>query len=925
MLHAQWPVITKEARPWSRWWWHGSSVTKSGLTAVMEQYQKAGLGGLELTPIYGVKGDEAHFIPYLSETWLEMLQHAGREAQRLGLGLDMALATGWPFGGPWVNEQTAARYQTLVVFPLQGGKQLPHSLFRNQLPVLLAVKQGLELSDLCEQIADQPDLQALALGQIRFEKRMKIEAVVAFSASPRAVMLTDSVAQDGKLTWTAPPGDWNICVLYSGMHGKLVERAAPGGEGYAIDHFSRQALYHHLHNYDQAFARLDSLPIRAFFNDSYEVDDAQGEADFTPRFFAEFQARRGYDLRLHLLALYERGVNRDKFVRVLCDYNETISDLLLEEFTQPWQQWAHSKKTVIRNQAHGSPANILDLYAASDIPETEGREWLKIKFASSAAHTSGKKLVSAEAATWLGEHFTSSLASVKTSLDLYFLNGVNHIFYHGTPYSPPEEPWPGRLFYASVHVAPSNSFWDDFAGLNSYVSRCQSFLQAAAPDNDLLLYFPYYDIIAQPGRSHLVHFSGGGEDYQGTPFSACAEYMHKNGYSFDLVSDRQIRQLTCKNHTIHSEGQPYKTILVPDVQLMPAATMKALRDLAQQGATILFCNSLPKDVPGWGGLYRNRQELYHLLAAYFKQEGNVSCAPIGEGCISIGRSLKELFAFHNIPHERMAQSGVHHIRKRTRQGHIYFCVNKSGQAFEAWLPLCTPFSAAALYDPMSGQYGACPVRLGRDGHNEVYVELAKDESCIIQTDVSRRNMAAFPRFVADGLAVDLSGTWTVTMEKGGPAVPSTYETPLLGSWTDWPLAGWRDFSGTARYSMTFKRPADSGTWLLDLGDVRESARVVLNGVELGTLFCAPFRKIVVLQPDNTLEVLVSNLMANRIAMLDRQHVVWKKFYNVNVPSLLPENRNAERLFHADHWPARPSGLLGPVTITPVQLQANQVR
>jgi hypothetical protein len=186
-------------------------------------------------------------------------------------------------------------------------------------------------------------------------------------------------------------------------------------------------------------------------------------------------------------------------------------------------------------------------------------------------------------------------------------------------------------------------------------------------------------------------------------------------------------------------------------------------------------------------------------------------------------------------------------------------------------------------------------------------------------------MAAFPRFVADGLAVDLSGTWTVTMEKGGPAVPSTYETALLGSWTEWPLAGWRDFSGTARYSLTFKRPADSGTWLLDLGDVRESARVVLNGVELGTLFCAPFRKIVALQPENTLEVLVSNLMANRIAMLDRQHVVWKKFYNVNVPSLLPENRNAERLFHADHWPARPSGLLGPVTITPVQLQANQVR
>ena len=78
-------------------------------------------------------------------------------------------------------------------------------------------------------------------------------------------------------------------------------------------------------------------------------------------------------------------------------------------FTTEWREWAAGKQALIRNQAHGSPANILDLYAASGIPEIEGTDLLRIKFASSAGHVTGKPLVSAEAATWLDDHFLSSL------------------------------------------------------------------------------------------------------------------------------------------------------------------------------------------------------------------------------------------------------------------------------------------------------------------------------------------------------------------------------------------------------------------------------------------------------------------------------------------------------------------------------------
>ena len=128
------------------------------------------------------------------------------------------------------------------------------------------------------------------------------------------------------------------------------------------------------------------------------------------------------------------------------------------------------------------------------------------------------------------------------------------------------------------------------------------------------------------------------------------------------------------------------------------------------------------------------------------------------------------------------------------------------------------------------------------------------------------------------------------------------------------------FSGTATYAATVPRPtarADVGR--LDLGRVHDSAQVRLNGQDLGTLIGPNFRIDVPadrLRASNLLEVTVTNLMANRIAALERSGVPWKTFYNVNFPSRLPENRGSDGLFNATKWKPLDSGLLGPVLITP---------
>ena len=60
--------------PGARWWWLGSAVDKENLRWNMEQYASHGIGALEITPLYGVKGNEANNIDYLSPQWMEMLR-----------------------------------------------------------------------------------------------------------------------------------------------------------------------------------------------------------------------------------------------------------------------------------------------------------------------------------------------------------------------------------------------------------------------------------------------------------------------------------------------------------------------------------------------------------------------------------------------------------------------------------------------------------------------------------------------------------------------------------------------------------------------------------------------------------------------------------------------------------------------------------
>lgn len=108
MQAQQWPDTPVEARPGARWWWLGSAVDEKNLTYNLEEYARTGMGAVEITPIYGVQGNDANDIQFLSPHWMEMLKHTQAEGKRTGIEIDMNTGTGWPFGGPEVSIEDAA-------------------------------------------------------------------------------------------------------------------------------------------------------------------------------------------------------------------------------------------------------------------------------------------------------------------------------------------------------------------------------------------------------------------------------------------------------------------------------------------------------------------------------------------------------------------------------------------------------------------------------------------------------------------------------------------------------------------------------------------------------------------------------------------------------------------------------------------------
>ena len=863
VMAQQWPTVTPEAKPGARWWWLGSAVDKENLQWNMQEYAKHGIGALEITPLYGVQGNDANNIPYLSDKWMEMLRFTQEQGKANGIEIDMATGTGWPFGGPWVPlEESACR----AVF----------------------VEQSF--------IGEKVENMDLRPTEERDRKNAVFHKAMLFGHNGSVKDVTDCM-KDGVLNWKATKedskllggknGSKTVVVLYIKYGVMKVKRAAPGGEGLVIDHFDRKAVANYLKHIEDAFERTHTPYPHTFFNDSYEVADAT----WTPTLFEEFYKRRGYRLEDHLLAFTHGDV------KLVSDYRETLSDLLLENFTQQWTAWAHSHGAITRNQAHGSPANLIDCYAAVDIPEIEGfglsdfgikglrkdpgktrkndSDYSMFKYAPSAAHICGKPYTSSETFTWLTEHFRTSLSQLKPDIDLMFCAGVNHMFFHGTCYSPKDDPWPGWKFYASIDMSPTNSIWRDAPEFMKYVARCQSFLQWGQPDNDFLVYLPIRDMWKKNPEKLLMQFSIHAMGQLAPEFIKTILDIDKAGFDCDYISERLLMGCKFEKGGIETAaGTHYKALIIPGSGDMPEKVKAHIEAMKAQGAKVIY----------------------------------------GTNAAEMNAAAK--------PETMKTECGLKAIRRKNPTGYHYFIANLTAEDIEADVQLAVDFKRAFFFNPLNAYITPVPIKV--EDH-KIHLALRSGESIILQTfdDVPQQQ----PADLLKGLAsiyhqtstahvqeYPLDGPWTLSFMEEAPKVTETFTLDHPQTWES--LSDETKVTmGTGVYETTItlkkKDLRRAFKWEIDLGDVRESARVYINGEYIGCAWSVPFVldcMLALKAGKNTIRIEVTNLPANRISELDRKGVKWRKMEEINVVDI-----NYKKTLY-DNWEPMPSGLNSQVRL-----------
>ena len=423
------------------------------------------------------------------------------------------------------------------------------------------------------------------------------------------------------------------------------------------------------------------------------------------------------------------------------------------------------------------------------------------------------------------------------------------MFFHGTCYSPKDDPWPGWKFYASIDMSPTNSIWRDAPEFMKYVARCQSFLQWGQPDNDFLVYLPIRDMWKKNPEKLLMQFSIHAMGQLAPEFIKTILDIDKAGFDCDYISERLLMGCKFVNGGIETAaGTHYKALIIPGSGEMPEKVKAHIEQLKAQGA-----------------------------------------------CIIYGTNAAEMNAAAK-PETMKTECGLKAIRRKNPTGYHYFIANLTAEDIEADVQLAVDFKRAFFFNPLNAYITPVPIKV--EDH-KIHLALRSGESIILQTfdDVPQQQ----PADLLKGLAsiyhqtstahvqeYPLDGPWTLSFMEEAPKVTETFTLDHPQTWES--LSDETKVTmGTGVYETTItlkkKDLRRAFKWEIDLGDVRESARVYINGEYIGCAWSVPFVldcMLALKAGKNTIRIEVTNLPANRISELDRKGVKWRKMEEINV-------------------------------------------
>ena len=819
-----------------RWWWFGPAVEKPELQKELETMRGAGIGGVEIQPVYPLMLDDPtkgiKNYSYMSPEFLDAVSFANRTARSLGLRVDITLGSGWPYGGPKTTLALSAGKLKVVAVPLEASPPARPTLANGETLIAAFVVKGTPKS---------------------------FDAASATKIDP-----------SGGVSAIGPPPH---AVLYfiASHTGQQVKRAAFGAEGPVLDHFSRAAIDEHLNDVAAPLIKaFGDQPPYSVFSDSLEVYDS----DWTAQLPEEFEKRRGYDLIQHLPELLAGGTPQGEAVRH--DWGQTLAELVRDNYLEPITQFAQQQHSLFRSQTYGEPAVTLADEAVPNLPEGEGPQWRAFSFtrwATSASHLYDRNVTSAETWTWLhSPAFRATPLDMKAEADKMFLLGVNQIIGHGWPYSPPAAGEPGWSLYAAAVFNAHNPWFAVMPDVTKYLQRLSWLLRQGKPANDVAILLPEDDAQAAFTPGHVSVTDEMKKRITPELMSAILDA----GYNVDYIDAATIDKL---------ETVPCPVLIIPPTDRIPLRTYSKIESYAATGKLIAI-GRLPSLGPGLKD-QTSSAEIERLSQSLFKNAG-------AKG-IFIDSIAQLAPALHSVLRPDVDASGqtagLGFMHRKLDDSDIYFVANTSNASIDGKVQFRAHRASIEAWDVDSGKVLSATRHVDTD---RIPLTLAPYESRVFvlsdrpSLQLGRPNLSAAPSGAPkENRTTDLSTGWQIRF--GGSTTNQALTN--LTSWTE--ITREQFYSGEADYSHTFDLPAapkknahlllefGSGTQTVDTRPpgangthalldppIREAAIIYVNGKQAGSLWHPPYRidiSELVRKGQNRIEVQVFNTAINELA------------------------------------------------------------
>nr|WP_169704544.1 glycosyl hydrolase [Runella slithyformis] len=711
--------------------------------------------------------------------------------------------------------------------------------------------------------------------------------------------ITGKMSADGTLNWTAPAGNWSVLRLGYSLTGRQNHPASPEATGLEVDKLDKEAVRKYINTYldmykDATGGLMGAKGLHYMVLDSYEA----GHMNWTKSFPDEFRKRRGYDLKTWVPVLTGRIVkspqDSEKF---LWDFRKTIGELIAENHYDVIGEELKKRGMQRYTESHEGGriylADGMDVKRNSDIPmsamwtpgslaggaDEEVRSEADIRESASVANIYGKPFVAAESMTSVGKPFQEHPERLKRTADLEMASGLNRFVIHTSVHQPLDDKKPGFSLGPFGQYFTRQETWAEAGGKAwmAYLGRSCYLLQQGRNVADVLYYYGENNNITWICREKLPTIPA--------------------GYEFDFVnSSALINAIQAKNGKLVAQSGNTYSVLVLDESAtwMTLPVLKKIKTLVDAGVKVI--GAKPQRSPS---LADNDAEFQKIADEVWKKS-NVIAATANANVET--RHALSLQQQPDVIIENTKNKIVYRHRQTADQD-IYWLNNRSGDATEAEVSFRVTGKVPEWWDPATGKTEKVSYRI-KDGRTVVPLKFeAWDAFFIIFKDKATTAGYTKPATTETALA-SISTPWTVSMNGKNVSMDK------LTSWTESTDTDVKYFSGTATYDNTFKVASvdKSERYVVDLGDVKNIAEVIVNGKNVGVAWKKPFKVDItdaVKAGDNSIQVNVTNLWPNRL-IGDAQPDVKQKTTFTTMP------------FYRADSPLLPSGMMGEVKVSVVK-------